>query len=131
MEEGLSVESQPPTFQPLPGFLFSWVQIWTFLGVGGGQARVGLWSQGGSPLVICDWPMTFQAEVMLGTPTGFPLDLEIMENLEKWEYTWKTWKYHGILTNLINIMEKWHETWKNLVAIKNSPLTPLKQYKIH
>ena len=28
-------------------------------------------------------------------------------------------------------MEKWHETWKNLVAIKNSPLTPLKQYKIH
>ena len=28
-------------------------------------------------------------------------------------------------------MEKCHETWKNLVAIKNSPLTPLKQYKIH
>ena len=27
-------------------------------------------------------------------------------------------------------MEKWHETWKNLVATKNSPLTPLKQYKI-
>ena len=60
--------------------------------------------------------------------TGFPLDLE---NLEKWEYTWKTWKYHGILKSLINIMEKWHETWKNFVAIKNSPLTPLKQYKIH
>ena len=60
--------------------------------------------------------------------SGFPLDLE---NLEKWEYTWKTWKYHGILKNLINIMEKWHETWKNLVATKNSPLTPLKQYKIH
>ena len=32
---------------------------------------------------------------------------------------------------LINIMEKWHETWKNLVATKNLPLTPLKQYKIH
>ena len=60
--------------------------------------------------------------------TGFPLDLE---NLDKWGYTWKTWKYHGILKNLINIMEKWHETWKNLVATKNSPLTPLKQYKIH
>ena len=60
--------------------------------------------------------------------SGFPLDLE---NLEKWEYTWKTWKYRGILKNLINIMEKWHETWKNLVATKNSPLTPLKQYKIH
>ena len=59
---------------------------------------------------------------------GFPLDLE---NLEKWEYTWKTWKYHGIWKNLINIIEKWHETWKNLVATKNSPLTPLKQYKIH
>ena len=27
---------------------------------------------------------------------GFPLDLK---NLEKWEYTWKTWKYHGILKN--------------------------------
>ena len=65
------------------------------------------------------------------TSTGFPLDLENLENLEKWEYTWKTWKYHGILKNLINIMEKWHETWKNLVATKNSPLTPLKQYKIH
>ena len=59
---------------------------------------------------------------------GFPLDLE---NLEKWEYAWKTWKYHGILKNLINIMEKWHETWKNLVVTKNSPVTPLKQYKIH
>ena len=35
--------------------------------------------------------------------SGFPLDLE---NLEKWEYTWKTWKYHGILKNLIKIMEK-------------------------
>ena len=57
--------------------------------------------------------------------SGFPLDLE------KWEYTWKTWKYHGILKNLINIMEKWHETWKILVATKNSPLNPLKQYKIH
>ena len=60
-----------------------------------------------------------------------PLDLENLENLEKWEYTWKTWKYHGILRNLINIMEKWHGTWKNLVATKNSPLTPLKQCKIH
>ena len=39
-------------------------------------------------------------------------------------------KYHGILKNLINIMEKLHETWKNFVATKNSPLTPLKQYKI-
>ena len=29
------------------------------------------------------------------------------------------------------IMEKWHETWKNFVATKNSPLIPLKQYKIH
>ena len=28
-------------------------------------------------------------------------------------------------------MEKWQETWKNFVATKNSPLTPLKQYKIH
>ena len=27
-------------------------------------------------------------------------------------------------------MEKLHKTWKNLVAAKNSPLTPLKQYKI-
>ena len=62
---------------------------------------------------------------------GFPLNLENLENLEKWEYTWKTWKYHGILKNLINIMEKWHETWKHLVATKKSPLTPLKQYKIH
>ena len=35
------------------------------------------------------------------------------------------------LENLINIMEKWQESWKNLVATKNSPLTPLKQYKIH
>ena len=57
--------------------------------------------------------------------SGFPLDLE------KWGYTWKTWKYHGILKNLINIMEKWYETWKNLVATKNSPLIPLKQIKIH
>ena len=47
------------------------------------------------------------------------------------EYTWKIWKYHGILNILINIMEKLHETWKKLVATKNSPLTPLKQYKIH
>ena len=62
---------------------------------------------------------------LLYISSGFPLDLE---NLEKWEYTWKTWKYHGILKNLINIMEKWHETWKNLVATKNSPM---KQYKIH
>ena len=30
-------------------------------------------------------------------------------------------KYHG----------KCHETWKNLVATKNSPLTPLKPYKIN
>ena len=59
---------------------------------------------------------------------GFPLDLE---NLERWEYTWKTWKYDGILKNLINTMEKLHETWKNFVATKNSPLIPLKQYKIH
>ena len=43
--------------------------------------------------------------------SGFPLDLE---NLEKWELTWKC-----------------QETWKNLMATKNSPLTPLKQYKIH
>ena len=60
--------------------------------------------------------------------SGFPLDLE---NLEKWGYTWKTWKYHGILKKKINIMEKWHETWKNLMATKNSLLTPLKQHKIH
>ena len=32
------------------------------------------------------------------SPAGFPLDLE---NLEKWEYIWKTWKYQGILKNLI------------------------------
>ena len=63
--------------------------------------------------------------------TGFPLDLENLENLEKLEYTWKTWKYHGILKNLINIMEKWHETWKNLVATKNSPWIPFKEYTIH
>ena len=62
------------------------------------------------------------------SPSGFPRDLE---NLEKWEYTWETWKYHRILKNLIYIMEKCHETWKNLVFTKNSPLTPLKQYKIH
>ena len=49
--------------------------------------------------------------------TGFPLDLE---NLEKWEYTWKTWKY-GILKNLINIMEKWHETWKTCWLLKIHP----------
>ena len=48
---------------------------------------------------------------LTGKGTGFPLDLENLENLEKWEYTWKT--------------------WKNLVATKNSPLTPFKQYKIH
>ena len=47
---------------------------------------------------------------------GFPLDLENLENLEKWDYTWKTWKYHGILEKLINIMEKWYETWKKLGA---------------
>ena len=57
----------------------------------------------------------------------FPLDLE---NLEKWKYTWKTCKYHGILKNSINIMEKWHETWKNLMATKNSPLTPLKWFLV-
>ena len=28
-------------------------------------------------------------------------------------------------------MEKLHETWKNLVTTKKSPLTPMKQYKIH
>ena len=38
--------------------------------------------------------------------SGFPLDLE---NLEKWDFTSKTWKYHGILKNLIDIMEKM--TW--------------------
>ena len=53
---------------------------------------------------------------------GFPLDLE---NLEKWEYTWKTWKYHGILKNLVNIMEIWHENWKNLVATKKITLDSL------
>ena len=47
------------------------------------------------------------------------------------ECTWKNWKYHGILKNSVNIMKKLHETWKNLVATKNSPLTPLKQYRIH
>ena len=45
--------------------------------------------------------------VVFGPKSGFPLDLE---NLEKWEYTLKTWKYRGILEILINIMEKWHET---------------------
>ena len=43
----------------------------------------------------------------------------------------KTWKYHGILKNLINIMENDMKPGKNLVATKNSPLTPLKQYIIH
>ena len=55
--------------------------------------------------------------------------------------TWKTWKNESTLgkpgiimealKKLINIMEKWYETWKNLVVTKNSPLTPLKPYKIH
>ena len=34
---------------------------------------------------------------------GFPLDLE---NLEKWEYTWKTWKYHEILKKMLWNLEK-------------------------
>ena len=59
-----------------------------------------------------------------GHHSGFPLDLENLENLEKWGYTWKTWKYHGILKNLINIMEKWHETWKNLTATIIHPWLP-------
>ena len=50
--------------------------------------------------------------------SGSSLDLE---NLEKWEYTWKTWKNHGILKNWINIMEKLYETWKNWVATKHTP----------
>ena len=36
--------------------------------------------------------------------TGFPLDLQNLGNLEKWEYTWKTWTYHEILKILINII---------------------------
>ena len=43
--------------------------------------------------------------------TGFP---HLLENLEKWEYTWKTWKNHGILQKIIKIMEKLHGTWKNI-----------------
>ena len=61
----------------------------------------------------CILPHTLRLKFVTGQQ-GFPLDLE---NLGKWQYTWKTWKYHGILKNLIN-MEKWHETWKNLVATK-------------
>ena len=38
----------------------------------------------------------------------------LLENLEKWEYTWKTWKNHGILQKIIIIMEKLNETWKNI-----------------
>ena len=54
--------------------------------------------------------------------------------------TWKTWKNESTPGKPGNIMEfekfnkyhgKWHETWENLVATKNSPLTPLKQYKIY
>ena len=26
--------------------------------------------------------------------------LKYRENLKEWEYTWKTWNYHGILENL-------------------------------
>ena len=66
-------------------------------------------------------PVVGETSATPASLTGFPLDLE---NLEKWEYTWKTWKYHGILKTLINIMEKWHETWKNLVATKNWPWLP-------
>ena len=43
--------------------------------------------------------------------SGFP---HLLENLEKWEYTWKTWKNHGILQKIIKIMKKLHGTWKNI-----------------
>ena len=42
---------------------------------------------------------------------GFP---HLLENLKKWEYTWNTWKNHGILQKIIKIMEKLHGTWKNI-----------------
>ena len=35
----------------------------------------------------------------------------LLENLKKWEYTWKN---HGILQKIIKIMEKLHGTWKNI-----------------
>ena len=62
----------------------------------------------------------------IGGASGFPLDLEKMRvHLENLEISWnfeKFNKYHGKMT--------WN-LGKNLVATKNSPLTPLKQYKIH
>ena len=62
--------------------------------------------------ITCEESLSFEAlnqdwqehETVTRCNSGFPLDLE---NLEKIEYTWKTWKY-GILKNLITIMEKWH-----------------------
>ena len=56
------------------------------------------------------------------TRPGKPGKMRVhLENLEiSWNFQ-KFNKYHG----------KWHETWKNLMATKNSPLTPLKQNKIH
>ena len=42
----------------------------------------------------------------------------------KWQYTCKTWKYHGILKKLINIMGKWHETWKTWWLLKIHPWLP-------
>ena len=55
------------------------------------------------------------------TQPGKPGKMRVhLENLEIWNFE----KFN-------NIMEKWHETWKNWVATKNSPLTPLKLYKIY
>ena len=62
----------------------------------------------------------------------------LWEGVQGSHSTWKNDSTPGkpgdimeFLKKLINIMEKWRETWKYLVATKNSPLTPLKQYKIH
>ena len=61
----------------------------------------------------------FKARVdsLIRTPPGKP---------GKWEYTLKTWKYHGILKNLMKIMEKWYETWKKIWWPVKFPQNPLK-----
>ena len=113
-----------------------WLTVYTVWGCwGGGQigfdTRNHLFGRSCTVVahsVLSWWWWRLITDASPNLPSGFPLDLE---KLEKWEYTWKTWKYHGILKNLINIMEKWHETWKSLVATINLPSTPLKQYKIN
>ena len=88
-------------------------QVW----LGGGVLLSSPWS--GTPPwtdTLCVWAV-IKLFVVSGTLhiSGFPHNLE---NLEKWEYTWKTWNYHGILENLIKIIKKLSETWKNLASNK-------------